>query len=81
MLVCRTVQGGVVSGWEVTITCGLLGELLLQLLELESNGAGWTGGGRRGRLGLPSLVMCSKKKSRIWSGRPQDGGTFCSHLV
>ena len=62
---CLTVQGGVVSGCEVTITWGLLGELLLQLLELESKGAGWTGGGRRGRLGLPSFVMCSKKKSRI----------------
>ena len=35
----RPVQGGVVSGWLVTITWGLLGELLLQLLELESKGA------------------------------------------
>lgn len=35
-----TVHGGVVSGWEVTITWGLEGVLELQLLELESNGGG-----------------------------------------
>ena len=55
-----TTQGGVVSGWEVTITCGLEGVLELQLLELESKGGGWLTGCALGRLGLPSLVMCSK---------------------
>lgn len=50
------------SGCEVMITCGLEGVELLQLLELESKGAEWMmGGGMRGMLGLPELVMCSKK--------------------
>ena len=75
-----------VSGCEVTITCGLDGVELLQLLELESKGgpaaAGpAAGGGRRGRLGLPVLVMFSMKMSRNCCGRPQDGGTLASHCV
>ena len=50
------------SGCVVTITWGLDGVELLQLLELESKGAEWRmGGGILGMLGLPVLVMCSKK--------------------
>jgi len=66
--------------WLVTITAGDEGveELQDEVLEEESSiiegGGGW-----RGRMGEPSLLIWFMKCWRRSSGKPQEGGTSCSH--